>query len=189
VSVYVLAGLVVLLANVVPAFAPPTWSILVFFVLTKHPHSLALITIGVVAAVAGRAVLALYFRRFRHWLPKGYVANVQAAGDALTQSRGRSFAVLLLFLVSPLSSAQLFEAAGLMEKVKLRPLLIAFGLGRCVTYTIYVSGAHALKATSLGAVFERYLTSPQAITVEVLLVIGLVALGNVDWSKYAKRAE
>jgi hypothetical protein len=25
--------------------------------------------------------------------------------------------------------------------------------------------------------------------VEVLLVIGLVALGNVDWSKYAKRAE
>ncbi|OIQ74338.1 hypothetical protein GALL_440060 [mine drainage metagenome] len=72
-----------------------------------------------------------------------------------------------------------------MDKVKLRPLLIAFGMGRVVSYSIYVSGAHALQATSLGALFEKYLTSPQAIIVEVALVIGLVALGNIDWAKRA----
>jgi hypothetical protein len=183
VNVYILAGLVIFLANLVPAFAPPTWSILVFFVLSKHPQPVALIAIGVVAAVSGRALLALAFRRFRHWLPKGYLANMEAAGLAITKTRGRSIAVLLLFLVSPLSSAQLFEAAGIMEKLKLRPLLIAFATGRCVSYSIYVTGAYAIQATSLGALFEKYLTSPQAIALEVILVIGLVALGNIDWAK------
>jgi hypothetical protein len=189
VNVYLLAGLVIFLANLIPALAPPTWSILVFFVLTRHPASVALIVIGVIAAVTGRAFLALAFRRFRHWLPKGYVANMAAAGEAVTGTRGRSFAVLLLFLVSPLSSAQLFEAAGLMAKVKLRPLLIAFGVGRCVSYSVYVTGAHALQATSLGALFEKYLTSPQAIALEAALVIGLVALGNIKWSEPSKRAK
>lgn len=82
----------------------------------------------------------------------GTVANMAAAGDALTRTRGRSLAVLLLFLVSPLSSAQLFEAAGLMEKIRLRPLLIAFGVGRTVSYRV--------------------------------LVVGLVALGNIDWAAW-----
>lgn len=171
----------------VPAFAPPTWAILVFFVLTKHPSPVALVLIGVLAAVSGRAFLALVFRRLRNWLPSGYVANMAAAGATLTRTRGRSLAVLLLFLISPLSSAQLFEAAGLMAKLKLRPLLIAFGIGRIVSYSIYVSGAHALQATSLGALFETYLTSPQAILIEVALVIGLVALGNIDWARRADR--
>ena len=182
-NVYLAAGLVILLANMLPAFAPPTWAILVFFVLTKQPSPVALVPIGVLAAVTGRGFLALTFRRLRNWLPSGYVANMAAAGAALTRTRGRSLAVLFLFLVSPLSSAQLFEAAGLMEKVKLRPLLIAFGIGRLVSYSLYVSGAHAIQATSLGTLFEKYLTSPQAILVEVVLVLGLVALGNIDWAK------
>lgn len=186
-NAYFAVGLVVLLVNMLPAFAPPTWTILVFFVLTKHPAPYLLIPIGVLAAVTGRAFLAQVFRRLRSRLPARYVANMSAAGEALTKSRGRSTAVLLLFLVSPLSSAQLFEAAGLMEKIKLRPLLIAFGVGRVVSYSIYVTGAHALKATSLGALFEKYLTSPQAIALEILLVLGLVALGNINWGKWANR--
>jgi len=185
--VYLLAGLVVFLANLLPAFAPPTWSILVFFVLSKHPQAVALVVIGVIAAVAGRALLALTFRRFRHWLPKGYVENVSAAGEAVAKTRGRSVAVLALFLISPLSSAQLFEAAGLMAKVRLRPLLIAFGAGRIVSYSVYVSGAHALRETSLGALFEKYLTSPTAWGLEVLLVMALIALGNVNWAKLTKK--
>ena len=182
-NVYLAAGLVILFANIVPAFAPPTWTILVLFVLTKHPSLVALVAIGVIAAVSGRALLALAFRRLRSWLPRGYVANMAAAGTTLTKSRGRSFAVLLLFLISPISSAQLFEAAGLMEKVKLRPLLVAFGVGRIISYSIYVSGAHALQATSLGTLFKKYLTSPQAIGLEIVLVAGLIALGNIDWAK------
>lgn len=182
-NVYLAAGLVILLANMLPAFAPPTWAILVFFVLAKHPSPVALVPIGVLAAVSGRAFLALLFRRIRNWLPARYVANMTAAGEALTKTRGRSLAILLLFLVSPLSSAQLFEAAGMMAKIKLRPLLIAFAAGRLVSYSIYVSGAHALRATSLGALFEEYLTSPQAVLIEIALVLGLVALGNIDWAK------
>ena len=183
VNAILFAGVVILLANLAPAFAPPSWTILVYFVLTKHPSSPALIAIGVIAAVGGRAILALTFRRLRHRLPKGYVANMEAAGAALTKTRPRAWTILLIFIISPLSSAQLFEAAGLMEKVKLRPLLIAFGLGRIISYSVYVTGAHALRSTSLGTLFESYLTSPSAIALEVALVAGLIALGNIDWAK------
>jgi len=186
-NVYLLAGLVILVANIMPAFAPPTWTILVFFVVTKHPYSVALIVEGVLAAVLGRFILANAFRRFRSVFPKRYVANMRAAGDALTKTRGRAAAVLALFLISPISSAQLFEAAGLMPQVKLRPLLIAFGAGRIISYSIYVSSAHALAATSLGALVVKYITSPQAIAIEVSLVIGLVALGSIDWMKVGKQ--
>jgi hypothetical protein len=188
-NVYLLAGVVILLANIAPAFAPPTWSILVFYVLTKHPAPVALVAVGVVAAVIGRAVLALIFRRLRPWLPKGYLANLEAAGVAITKTRRRSAGALLLFLISPLSSAQLFEAAGLMKKLRLWPLLIAFGAGRIISYSVYVSGAHALKETSLGALIEKYLTSPQAIAIDLALVIGLVALGNGDWTKPTRWAK
>lgn len=186
-SVYLFAGLVILVANILPAFAPPTWTILVFFVLSKQPSPVALVIEGVLAAVLGRFILANLFRRFRNIFPKRYVANMSAAGDALTKTRGRALAVLALFLVSPLSSAQLFEAAGLMPQVKLRPLLIAFGAGRIISYSIYVSSAHALAETSLGAVVVKYITSPQAIAIEVALVIGLVALGSINWTKVGKK--
>jgi hypothetical protein len=190
-NVYLLAGAVILLANIAPAFAPPTWSILVFFVLTKHPEPVALIAVGVASAVIGRAVLALIFRWLRAWLPTGYLANLEAAGIAITKTRSRSIGALVLFLISPLSSAQLFEAAGLMKKLRLWPILIAFGVGRIISYSVYVSGAHALKETSLGALVEKYLTSPQAIAIDLALVIGLVALGNIDWTnppRWAKRS-
>lgn len=162
VNVYLLASVVILLANIAPV---------------------ALIAVGVVSAVIGRAVLALIFRRLRPWLPTRYLANLEAAGIAITKTRSRSIAALLLFLISPLSSAQLFEAAGLMKKLRLWPILIAFGVGRIISYSVYVSGAHALKETSLGALVQKYLTSPQAIAIDLALVVGLVALGSIDWTR------
>ena len=62
------------------------------------------------------------------------------------------------------------------------PLLLAFGGGRLISYSIYVSGASVLKETSLGQIIQKEFTSPLAIVIQVLLIIGLVALGNVKWN-------
>lgn len=178
---------IILFANLLPAFAPPTWAILVFFTLKHDLQPIVLVPLGVIAATSGRAVLAHTFRSIRRWLPKGYVANMEAVGLYITEHSGRAFGLMTLFFISPVSSAQLFEGAGIIKTFKLKPLLLVFAGGRLVSYSIYVSGAHALKATSIGELITNGMTSPKAIAVQALLVLGLVALGNVKWAKILKR--
>lgn len=179
---YLFAAGVILAANMVPAFAPPTWLILVFFVLNYELHAPTLILLGIAAATLGRAVLAYSMRHSTRWLPKRYVTNMESAGRAVMRTRGRMYATLVLFFVSPLSSAQLFAGAGMMKTLPLRPLLLAFAAGRSITYTTYVLGAGSLKATDLGEVLVDGLRSPWGIAAQILLTLGVIAIGWRDWN-------
>ena len=172
----------IFIANAVPAFAPPTWSLLVFCELNYDLQPAVLVVIGVAAATAGRALLAYYMRHFTRWMPRRYVENMESAGYYLTQTRGRLLATLGLFFLSPLSSAQLFAAAGIMKSVRMRPLLLAFAVGRSVTYTSYVTGAHFVKQSSFGDVVLESLHSPWAIAAQVVMVVAVIALGMRRWN-------
>ncbi len=145
-------------------------------------NPVALVLLGVMSATLGRAILANVFRAIRPWLPKGYVTNMERIGAKIEANPRRAFGLLALFFLSPISSAQLFEAAGIIKRIKLAPLLLAFAGGRLISYSIYVSGASALKETSLGQIVTKELTSPLAIAIQVLMILGLIALGNVKWN-------
>lgn len=182
-SHYLVAALVIFLMNALPAFAPPTWSILVFFALRYELNAPALIVIGIISATVGRWLLASYFRKLRDRLPAGWVANMENAGAHLRKSRAHASALFLTFFFSPLSSAQLFEAAGVMKNQPLKPLLLAFAAGRVITYTTYVSGAEVLSSSSFGDLLREKMTSPSAIALQILMVVGLVLLGNIKWKE------
>lgn len=178
---YLVSIAVVFIANAVPAFAPPTWSLLVFLELNFDLNGVVLVMLGVLAAAAGRTVLALYMRRCTRWMPHTYVRNMESAGHYLMKTRGRLVATLALFFISPLSSAQLFAAAGIMKSIRLRPLIAAFAVGRAVTYSFYVTGAHLVKQSDFGDVLLQQLKSPWAVAAQVLMVIGVIALGMHHW--------
>jgi uncharacterized membrane protein YdjX (TVP38/TMEM64 family) len=162
------------------------WSALVFFNFSYDLNPILLILVGIVAAVAGRAGLFELFRNFRKILPSGYLANMAKLGHYLEESKSRFFGLLALFFVSPLSSAQLFEAAALMNRMRLKPLLLAFATGRLFSYSFYVFGSSQLKSTSIGQIIEEQITSPIAILIQVLMILGVIALGNVDWKHSGK---
>jgi uncharacterized membrane protein YdjX (TVP38/TMEM64 family) len=145
-------------------------------------NPVALVLLGVMSATFGRAILASVFRAIRGMLPHGYVANMERIGAKIEENPKRAFGLLALFFLSPISSAQLFEAAGIIKRIALGPLLIAFAGGRLISYSIYVSGASVLKETSLGQIVQKEFTSPVAIVIQILLIVGLVALGNVKWN-------
>ena len=183
---YLLVGLLVLGLNLLPALAPPTWAVLVIVRLSSGLATVPLVLVGAVAAATGRFILALAFRHLRRWLPKRYVANTEAAGELVLSSPKGSLVGIGLFALSPVPSAQLFEAAGLMA-VRLLPLTLAFFAGRLVSYSLYVGGASVAKNTSVGQLLRDSLTSPWAIGLEVLMLIGLVLLGRIDWAGVAAR--
>jgi len=112
------------------------------------------------------------------------VANLENAATHLRKSKGHIAAIWLLFFVSPFSSAQLFEAAGLMKGVALKPLGLAFASGRILTYSLYVFGASAFAETSLGQIVKDNLTSPISIAVQIIFILGLISLGMIRWRPY-----
>lgn len=177
---------VVFAVNLMPAFGPPTWSIIVLFGLNTELPVPAIVATGAMAAALGRLCLAYGFRLLRRWLSEDTLANLEAAKAALERSRGRGLAVLALFALSPLPSAQLFEAAGLTH-VRLLPFTLAFFAGRLVSYSIYAGGAKVVSDMTIGDTFREGLTSPLGVGLQLLMIAGLVALARVNWAKVLTR--
>ncbi len=116
-------------------------------------------------------------------MPEKYRRNLKAARQALEKNRRNAILALGLFALSPVPSAQLFEAAGLAG-VRLLPFTLAFFLGRTISYSIYVLTAAGLRATSLGDTFRDAITSPWGIALQVVMLIGVVFLARIDWAKW-----
>jgi hypothetical protein len=179
-----LAG-IVFGANLLPAFGPPTWSLLVFFRLQSHIPAVPLVLIGALAAASGRLGLAFGSRRFRDHLSAERLEHLAAARDVVTGGRKRALAGLGLFALSPLPSSQLFVAAGLVD-APIVPLTAAFFAGRLVSYSLYVTLASVAKH-SLGSIVTKAFTSPLGIALQVAMLAALVALVRIDWATLLKR--
>lgn len=145
----------------------------------------ALVLVGAGAAAGGRVTLALTARRFRSRMSEQRLQNLEAVKAELGATRARGLAALGLFLISPLPSAQLFIAAGLLN-APLRPLTAAFLVGRLAAYSLYV-GLATVAAAGLGELLEDSLRSPLGIVIQLAMLAGLVALLRVDWVEVLRR--
>ncbi len=182
---YVYVFLIVFGVNLLPAFGPPTWTLLVFARLNWHLNPVALVVVGAVAASSGRYLLAVGARRFRGHLSEKRRDNLAAASDALLKKKAGLIATLAFFAVSPLPSAQLFIAAGLLE-MNLVPLTLAFLTGRMVSYSIYLSLA-SLAERHFGDVVGRIFGSPWSIAVQLILLAGVSVLPFINWKDILER--
>jgi hypothetical protein len=162
---------VVFAVNLLPAFGPPTWAVLVFFSLQFDLPPVPLVLGGALAAASGRYLLASGSRRLRPRLSAARLRRLDRAQAAIAADRARAAAGLGLFALSPVPSGQLFVAAGLMT-VPLLPLTAAFFAGRLVSYSIYVAAA-GLAADNLGDVVLDALTSPLGMALQLAMLAAL----------------
>jgi len=165
--------------NLLPAFGPPTWAVLVFTRLHWHLNPVLLVILGAIAAVGGRFLLARGSRHFKGRLSRRMKDNLEDARALLQRKRLGAIAILGLFVVSPLPSAQLFVAAGLLD-LPLGQLTLAFLVGRLVSYSIYVSVA-TLADKQLGNVLAKVFGSPWAIALQIVLLVAVCLLPLVNW--------
>ena len=172
--------------NLLPAFGPPTWAVLVFARLHWHLNPIALVLIGAVAAMSGRYLLARGARHFRGRMPSRMKDNLQDAQTLIERRRVGAIALFGVFVVSPLPSAQLFLAAGLLD-LPLGLLTVAFFIGRLVSYSIYVSLA-TLADKHLGNVLAQVFGSPWSIALQVILLAAVGVLPFVNWRRFLNRS-
>jgi hypothetical protein len=172
--------------NLLPAFGPPTFAVLVFFRFRYgEVPVVGLIVGGALAAATGRFLLARAFRAFGRKLPAKRTESLEVLGRLLGQSRRGLISSFIFFAVAPVPSAQMFEAAGL-ARIRLAPILGAFLAGRLVSYSFYVGAASAAH-DSVAKLFQQGFTSPQAIATQLIAVALLVAIIRIDWPSTVDR--
>ena len=177
---------VVFLFNLAPAFAPPTWTVLVFFALNSHLQPWLIVIFGAIFAGLGRYNLARFSRILSKRLNGKALVNLQSVRAALEEKSTRKYAMLAFFVISPLPSAQLFEAAGLIG-ARLLPLTIAFFSGRLIIYSFYVAGASQLKAKGIGSLITEQFTSIWAILIQLAMIGAILLLPKLNWTHLRNR--
>ncbi len=130
---------VVLLLNLIPAFAPPTWMVFSYLGFRNPSSNVALLAlVGALAATLGRVTLA----RLAHvvvrqrFLSEAKKKNIDSIREGLEGRKKLTFSVFLLYAFSPLPSNYLFIAYGLTT-MRLRLIAIPFFLGRSVSYAFW----------------------------------------------------
>lgn len=184
----VLTGLIlvyalVFLINVVPAFMPPTWSILAFFLIRFDLPLLPLALGGAIAASLGRTALALLSRRFgRRMLTPERHENLLRLGQWLEErARWATPIAVLVYSFGPIPSNQLFIAVGLAE-MRLAPVVAAFFVGRVISYTFWAFTAHEV-IDRLDNVFVGYWSNLAALAFQIAVIVLLVIFTRIDWPK------
>lgn len=110
--------------------------------------------------MTGRGLLALASRAFgTRLLTKERPASIRSLTTVLRRRKAVSVSLLLLFVLGPVPSNELFTAVGL-AKVPLLPLLAIFGLARFVSYVLWV-----------------------AVAVQIAGLMLVLVLVRVDWSR------
>ncbi|MBV8503953.1 MAG: hypothetical protein JO006_19810 [Paucibacter sp.] len=176
--------MLIVLLNVLPAFAPPTWIVLSFFGLRfpdADPWLVALVAAS--AATAGRTVLASLAQRVAdsRRFPASARANLAVVSEAIAQRRAASSAAFLLFAFSPFPSNALFLAYGL-SKAPLLLLAVPFFVGRFVSYALAFAGGAVVADRLEVEISSR--ASVLYFVIAQLVSIGLVGLfTRIDWRR------
>ena len=190
-SEYLIFFIIVFGANLMPVFTPPGWWIFGVYLLNHEAELPLLVITGAVAAAAGRFLLGHATRRLgARFLSQSSRQNLSSARKAVEGRRRNRLIGFGVFAVSPIPSAQLFEAAGLAG-VRLLPLTAVFLAGRIVAYSIYAYTAQGISQTSFGNMLRDEFTSPVGIALQVALLALLVLLTRIHWRKHltSDRAE
>lgn len=185
-QIWALVVVVTVALNAIPAFMPPTWTVLAYFHLQHGLGVVPLALVGAAGATTGRALLALASRAAGpRIVPAQWRTNIEALADMLPQRRSLGFAALALFALGPIPSNHLFIAAGLAH-APLGPILAVFGVTRCLSYVLWIS-ATTVVASSLRDVIAPRFGSGAAVAAQLVGFALLIAVMQIDWRIRLKR--
>jgi membrane protein YqaA with SNARE-associated domain len=183
--VFFIIFLVVFVLNVIPIFAPPTWSVLSFIAIRFNSNIILLAVVGAVAATLGRLVLAklstvIVRQRF---LSDETRKNIDAVKERLERNSKVTFGVLLFYAFSPFPSNHLFIAYGLTA-LKLKLIAIPFLLGRVVSYAFLAFTASSVaQMLDYESVTSRSFFSYYFIASQLFGLLTIYVFTRIDWDR------
>jgi hypothetical protein len=176
--------IVIFVLNLLPAFAPPTWTAMSFIGLAiPSIDFVSLAAVSATAATFGRITLAKLSRAIvrQRLLSEQTRCNVDAIRHGIEGRPVMTFGTFLAYSFSPLPSNYLFIAYGLTS-LPIAFLALPFFLGRLVSYAFWIRTASAvgdrldLDWFESAPYFVAYFIASQ-----LLLIPIIYAFTRVDW--------
>jgi membrane protein YqaA with SNARE-associated domain len=177
---------VVFVLNVLPAFAPPTWTTMSFIGFAIPNVDFALLAVvAAIAATSGRIVLAKLSRALvrQRLLSAEKQRNVDTIKLGIESRPAVAFGTFLGFALSPLPSNYLFIAYGLTT-LPIAFLAIPFFVGRLVSYAFWITTASSV-GDWLDVDMDWFQSAPYFIgyylVSQLLLVPAIYGFTRLDW--------
>lgn len=177
---------VIFLLNVMPAFAPPTWTVMSFIGLAIPSADLIwLPVIAAVAATCGRTLLAKLSRVLvrQRILSERTRGNVDTIRLGIEKRPALALSTFLAYAFSPLPSNYLFIAYGLTS-LSIAFLALPFFVGRLLSYVFWIRTASAV-GDWLDLDFDLFQSSNYFVAYfvlsQLLLVPMLYFFTRFDW--------
>ena len=177
---------VVFVLNVLPAFAPPTWTTMSFIGFAIPNVDFALLAVvAAIAATSGRIVLAKLSRVLvrQRLLSAETQHNVDTIKLGIETRPAVAFGTFLGYALSPLPSNYLFIAYGLTT-LPLVVLAIPFFVGRLVSYAFWITTASTV-GDWLDVDMDWFQSAPYFIgyylVSQLLLVPAIYGFTRLDW--------
>jgi len=185
-KISVVLFVVVFVLNVLPAFAPPTWTTMSFIGFAIPNVDFALLAVvAAIAATSGRIVLAKLSRVLvrQRLLSAETRHNVDTIKLGIETRPAVAFGTFLGYALSPLPSNYLFIAYGLTT-LPLVVLAIPFFVGRLVSYAFWITTASTV-GDWLDVDMDWFQSAPYFIgyylVSQLLLVPAIYGFTRLDW--------
>lgn len=185
VVVYLLIFLAIFVLNVVPMFAPPTWSVLSFLAIRLESNLVLLAVVGAVAATLGRLVLAKLSRVIirQKILSDATRENIDLVKGRLASKTKLTLGALLFYAFSPFPSNHLFIAYGLTT-LKLKLIAIPFLVGRVMVYSFWAfTASGAAQMLEYRSVTSRSIFSYYFIASQLFGLLSIYVFTKIDWRR------
>jgi membrane protein YqaA with SNARE-associated domain len=177
---------VVFVLNILPAFAPPTWTTMSFIGLAIPNVDFALLAVvAAIAATSGRIVLAKLSRALvrQRFLSAETQRNVDTIKLGIESRPAVAFGTFLGYALSPLPSNYLFIAYGLTT-LPVGFLAAPFFVGRLVSYAFWITTASTV-GDWLDVDMDWFQSAPYFIgyylVSQLLLVPAIYGFTRLDW--------
>lgn len=175
---------VVLVINLAPAFAPPTWMAMSwagFNLPDGNPFAFALVAAS--AATLGRMILATLARVLMRsrLIRESDRQNIDVIKTRLEKHKTMTAGAFFFYALSPFPSNYLFIAYGL-SGLPLRAVGAAFFVGRAVSYSLWAHlGRFAAMHIDSETQFEGGYLSGYFIVTQIALLGLVYGLMKLDW--------
>jgi len=182
---YLVVFLAALAVDTIPVFAPPAWTLLIFFVIKFHLNPWVAVIIGVSGSTLGRYLLSLYIPKVSSRLiNRREDQNLRYIGEKLGQRAWIAAGFVFLYTLTPLSTTALFTAVGI-ARVNSWYIFLSFFCGRLITDGALVyTGKYA--ATNLSDLIRgQFSWQSVAVIASALVIIAVVLF--IDWRQLLER--
>jgi len=182
---FLLISLVIFVLNIIPIFAPPTWTVLSFIAITYESNIIVLAIVGAVAATLGRLTLAKLSRVIvrQKFLGDDTRSNIDAVKERLESNAKLTFSLFLFYAFSPFPSNHLFIAYGLTA-LKLTLIAVPFLLGRLVSYAFFAFTASTVaQLLNYESVTSRSFFSYYFVASQLFGLLVIYVFTKTDWRR------